>query len=250
MRRLAGMLFASGEYTEAQQYYEEAIRLNRAVAGDADQETLGCVRDLSFLYAQQGHPEKCIEIQEQFLAAADQAFGPASIFRISYTIDVADREMHFRRFENAEKFYRQVIEMCKQAGHESTVYDSAARVGLVELCLDRHACDEAGQLLEQAGIAVGKSAESATPASAGRFACLRGELALCRGAFPDAEKQLLLGMEYFKKSRLAGGGIRRRAQRTLVRLYESWDAAEPNTGKLELAAHWRETLPVTSAPAS
>jgi len=28
----------------------------------------------------------------------------------------------------------------------------------------------------------------------------------------------------------------------LVTLYESWDAAEPNTGKAQKAAEWREKL--------
>ena len=68
--------------------------------------------------------------------------------------------------------------------------------------------------------------------------------------FEEAERLLLEA--HSGLSRTAGDHLRpvRDAIQGLVSLYESWDAAQPGTGKAEKAAKWRTQLPSTQPAAT
>ena len=58
--------------------------------------------------------------------------------------------------------------------------------------------------------------------------------------FTEAEKLLIDGNDALQKGSGASVRVRRDALERLVRLYEAWDAAAPNTGKATRTTEWKQ----------
>lgn len=75
-----------------------------------------------------------------------------------------------------------------------------------------------------------------------RIECNLGEICICRGELAQAETHLLEAHRRIEKSIMVGPRFKKRIARALVRVYEAWDAAQPGTGRAEIAAVWRARI--------
>ena len=75
-----------------------------------------------------------------------------------------------------------------------------------------------------------------------------GECLTALGRFDEAETLLLGSYDRLKAAQSESGNETLDALRRTVKLYESWDAADPNRGHAEKAAKYRAMLPKPDEP--
>jgi len=71
---------------------------------------------------------------------------------------------------------------------------------------------------------------------------LWGKCRTGQGAFAEAEEALMAANAVFFSGQVAHKDLARLNLDGLIMLFESWDAAEPNTGKAQKGGEWREKL--------
>jgi tetratricopeptide (TPR) repeat protein len=96
-------------------------------------------------------------------------------------------------------------------------------------------------------------AEAHFPAGHFRLAVTQNLWGRCRAgqeAFVEAEEALMAANAAFCSGEIVHVEQATNNMTWLADLYESWDAAQPNTGKAQKAAQWREKLATLKATAS
>ena len=115
-------------------------------------------------------------------------------------------------------------------------------VGLGEVLIGKGATAEAKQFVDEGLTLQRDSLPEDHPALAISRSVL-GECLTALGQHAEAEPLLIESYNRLKAAQAESGHETRKTLRRIIKLYESWDAAEPGKGYAEKAAEYRAMLP-------
>ena len=156
-------------------------------------------------------------------------------------MDLADARNSVGDYEGALADHRTALATARRMGKDQDARTCVGRLSIGSLLLRLDGdCDEVTTLSNEV-LAITQNAPPEQHWMIGRAKCLLGAVALKRGNFVESERLLIEGFENIGPGRLVAHH-RRAAATSLVKLYETWDAASPGTGKDQLLALWRAKL--------
>jgi hypothetical protein len=170
-------------------------------------------------------------------------FGRQSINYADYETTLATALSDQDGAEEAEGLVRHALSALRELGSDQTWRGCQCRNLLARMLLAREELDEAEQLLRES-VQIDDAASEKDELHRAQAQSLLGDLLTRRGEFEQAEPLLLKGYEELAP-RKSMPMFRQRAVERLIRLYEGWDKAEPETGKAAQAEFWRSRLQQT-----
>jgi Tfp pilus assembly protein PilF len=269
----ASTLTRQGKYAEAQAISREALTIQRKRLGDKHPAVAESLNELGVALGRQGSYAAAVELHREALAIRKEGLGkdhPATAVSLNNLADVLYRQS---KYAEAEPLYRESLQNRRArlgANHEDVLYTTANLARLLSdwawaegaansesrnpnpEVTDR--AREAESLLRDClGLRLnGTNAPhwrtddvrsrlgGALLAVAVTDAALTGEARQSR--LTEAEGLLLQGYNRLQQTESADRLFKSDALERLVRLYQAWDAAAPNTGKSAQADEWKQKL--------
>jgi serine/threonine protein kinase len=239
MRVRANAKLATTDRDGAMKDYADALQLMREILGDANPDTINCALDMAFSYQVSGDRDRGLAILEEFLPAAEKVYGPYNSFRVNYLLDNARFMNDAGDRTNAERLTREGLDVAHRCNMIDRGIELALRMQLADFLLDRDAIDEAVTLIDSTWLTYQQQPAMVSMSSRTHIDVLRAEVMIRHGQFHEAE-ELLITAQGRQQSSLASKSLSQgRLLRVLAELYESWDKAEPGTGKADKAEEWR-----------
>jgi serine/threonine protein kinase/tetratricopeptide (TPR) repeat protein len=230
-----------GRLEEAGKFYREALEKRRRILGEDHRDTLISLNFVGYLLVAQGKLNEAEPFWREALEKRRRTLGdnhPQTINSLSNMGDLLQRQ---GRLAEAEPLLREAYEKRRRvlgAAHPLTLASIAGLAGALEAGAR---WNEAEPLRREAATNLARSKGIAHPETVVARMQLGGVL-LEVGRFAEAETELTAAHQ----SAVAGGPAMddagRRCIRLLVRLYDSWDRAEPHQGHGAQRDHWKEKI--------
>lgn len=248
MNNLAGILMKQGKFDEAEPIFKTVIEAEKRVKGELHPDRLRTMNNLATLYYRSDRVAEAAPAFREVLALMQRVLGndhPDTLLTMGNLATVLrDRG----ETDEAETTFETLIESERRvlgpkhptiAGHMQSLASLLGKKG-----------DYAGaeKMLREA-IAINE--ESLPPNHPQRVTC-KLSLGAClakMNRFEESETLLVSGLEAIKGRPDIRRAWHDSSVKSLVALYEAWDAAEPGTGMDEKAAEWRAQLPTTNPAA-
>jgi len=238
-----GMLLSSmGKQAEAEPYYRESMEGYRRVLGNDHPETLASINNMGVLLSQMGRRSEAEPYYREALEGYRRVLGDhhpqtlTSISNMGYMIGET------RDYGAAEPYFREALDGRRRIlgdGHHVTL-QSVINMGFVLNKLGRHG--EAEALLQGGEPAARHVWTRPGPGVLGNYLAGLGEAQIGLGKFSDAQKTLLESYKLRQADFEKQSDRKVRAVKQLIRLYDSWHAAEPGNGHDAQSVEWREKL--------
>jgi len=146
----------------------------------------------------------------------------------------------------SEELFRKTMENMRRALGNEHPFLAYPLVGLAEVLLKKGNPREARGLIDEA-LRIRKAELPDDHAMLAHARSVLGECLTALGRYDEAEPLVLESYEKLQAVQGETGFETRQALPRIVKLYEAWDAAEPNQGYAEKAAEWRAKLPEEKA---
>lgn len=260
LQYLAAMLHMQGDYAGAERTYVEAIDLATQIHGPSHPNVIKSVQNLSFLYQSTNQNDTRIQLLTQHQRAAEGAFGRESVLYADYLNSLGAALGLSGAYAEGAAAFDEALLILKAIGRDREWLGAECRNSLAVLHLKAERYDDAERMArevlalheDQNSIIAGSDANPTdlNPREERMHAqaqSLLGEALMAKRQFAQAESYLLAGYEGLVKAR-ATAVYRSRAVERLVRLYETWESAEPKSGKAEQASKWRDEGAAIAAP--
>jgi serine/threonine protein kinase/Flp pilus assembly protein TadD len=249
LNNLALLLQRRRKFDEAEPLARQSLERSRRVLGDDHPNTLHAIMNLGTLLVAQDKRDEAEPLLREARERTQRVLGDEHPLAARIIFNQADLLRGKGQLEEAEPLYRDALQRRRRLlgdNHVDTLYVISA---LADLLQARDQLDEAERLFREAlaGFERALGKESWNVAVAG--VQLGGALtALHR--FAEAETQLVEAHRILERARGEHQQRRQRCVEALVRLYESWNAAEPGKNYGEKADKWREKLSGAAQPSS
>jgi len=242
LTRLAAALLGKREIAQAVKTQERAVMLMREIFGDESPDTLFAAAELVGQYRRNQQEDKAIVLLAELLPAAEKIHGPCNEIRLTHLVCSASAMARYGDLEGAERGYRAVIDSKECPAWESEPMGLSARFSLADLLMERGDCDQAEPQVMACRAYADANPGRTSPGTLARIAFLRGQIHLCHNEFVQAEAQLLDAHKRIANSIMVGRKFKEEIAGHLIRLYETWDAAEPGAGISDKATEWRNRV--------
>jgi tetratricopeptide (TPR) repeat protein len=232
----------------------KALSLAARAAELSHKEDPSILDTLALAYHSTGDLNRAIEVQQR---AVDSL--PATVDRLRFRLEVRLIEYLKEKgegpkldstLEQMERFYRNRVDqrLAESAIEDSALASSLAPLGMVLIEREKHA--EAQSILEKC-LDIRRRVLTEHDWTIANTMSLLGAAFVGQGRWVEAERLLMDGYTALEERRLSiPEDVRdtrlQEALERIVRLFESWDAAEPGKGYAEKAAQWRAKLEETS----
>ena len=246
MNNLANSLADQSRHAEAEQLRRQTLEIQRRVLGAEHPDTLMSMNNLANSLYNQSRYAEAEELRRQTLEVRRRVLGAEHPYTLRSMNNLANGLQDQGRYAEAEELYRQTLEIRRRVLGTEHPETAATVMGLAELLekTQRHA--EAQPLCREAGSIL--TARLPEEHRTRRYNDnLLGGILAGLGHFVGAEPLLIESYEALESDAGLEPGKRRTMLERLVRLYESWDSAEPGKGFAEKAAEYRELLEAEQA---
>ena len=270
LNNLAWVLDRQRKYSEAEELYREALAMRKRLLGN---DHLYVAYSLGNLGLNLKHQGKYANSEEVFREALATARKTATNDPARYLLDLADALYQQQKYAQAEPLYREMLQSLRarySATNDSVLGVTASLAHLLSdwAWAERDSNSQVQNLKPEIRQRAYEAEVLLRDCLAGRLRSSFadhwrvGELKTLVGAalvaaavtdstltatdreskFAEAETFLLEGNERLQRSGSADRKYKRDALERLVRLYEAWEAAAPNTGKTAQAEEGRRKL--------
>jgi serine/threonine protein kinase/Tfp pilus assembly protein PilF len=247
LNNMGFLLFQQGKREEAAAHFAEALEKARRVLGADHPHTLGLMNNTAHLLSSLGRTEEAEAYMVEVVERKRRVLGIEHPDTLVSVNNLGAEYLDQGRYAEAEPYLREALAGRRRVigdTHINTVI-SAMNVGLLLRATERQAevIQIMGPFLAHARAAM---IESNTPLL-GRFLLTLGGSLVDLG--PDAERwseaepMLVEAHRLLTGANGPGDADAVACVEMLVRVYESWEAAEPGKGHAERAAVWRARLP-------
>jgi len=241
MNNLAAFLNDQGRYSEAEALHRERLAISRRVLGEDHPETVASINNLAIAIQYQRKYAEAEELYREALETRRRILGaehPETLISIN---NLAEVLAPLGRLDESADLYREVIATARRVlgkGHSFVAYPL---VGLGEVLLAQSRPAEAQErVLEALEIR-----RAALPADHSDIMYAQSVLAECMSALGQYGEAETLALESYGKLVAAQGESGFETYKVLeriVKLYESWESAEPGKGHHAKAAEWRARI--------
>lgn len=239
LTRLAGAYLAHSDVKSAVETQERALELMRELFGNENPETIFTALELSMQYRKREQEAKAVLALEPLLAPSEKIYGPCNETRMTYLVCTAALDARAGNTEAAEQRLRQVFESRDCPEWSEAPLGLNARFNVAEIMIARGDCANAAPMVAVCrSFAIAHPGQS-SPGFLARVACVTGEILTCQRRFEEAEAELLEAHRLIANSRMTGPKFKERVVNSIVALYGTWNAAEPDLTRAEKAAEWR-----------
>ena len=241
MSNLAASLNKQGRYAEAGELHRETLEIKRRVLGEEHPRTLMSMSSLANSLRDQGRYAEAEELDRKTLEIRRRVLGEEHPHTLSSLNNLANSLRDQGRYAEAEELYRQTVETGRRVwGHEHP-HLAHPLVGLAEVLLKKGEPTEAQSLLQEA-LTIRQAALADDHPMVADAKSVLGECLTALGRFDEAEPLLLESYDKLEAAQGESGKETLDALKRTVKLYEAWDAADPNQGHAEKAAKYRAAL--------
>lgn len=231
-----------GKPDEAEALYREALEIRRRVLGDAHPDTLLSLNNMAGLFLSQGKLDAAEPLWREALAGYRKTYGDDHPDTLTLMNNMAGLCEAQGKVDEAETLLREALAGRRRVlgnDHPATISCISNLGGMLR---------ELGRLDEAATLgaeAVSRAKASLPPGHwvTGVFLSHYGRTLIMMTRFAEAETALL---ESYSIVQAALGDTHERTLASvhlLTKLYEDWNAAEPDHGYDAKAAEWRDKLP-------
>jgi serine/threonine protein kinase/tetratricopeptide (TPR) repeat protein len=241
MNNLSTVLSNQGRYTEAERLQGKTLEIQQRVLGEEHRETLKSVNDLANVISNQGRYAEAEALYRQALEIQRRVLGEEHSETLVSMNNLANVLSDQGRYAEGEELYRKTLGIVRQTLGKEHPYTLVLMSNLADALLDQGRYAEAEELARKALEVWEKTGE---PIHVDRWltTSVRGGALTGLGRFAEAEPLLVGACEAIKDRGDVPPADKREALHRIVRLYESWDAAEPGKSYAEKAAEWRGKL--------
>ncbi len=244
IHNMGALLYSQGKFAEAEPYWREALEKRRRVLGEEHSETLLSIHYLGYVLHARGKLAEAEPYYREALEKSRRVLGEEHPNTLLFNNSVGVVLHGQGKLAEAEPYYREALQKHRRvlsSDHRdtqtsmarlATLLDSLARPVESEV-LWRELFD-----LRTAGLPAGHWL------TASARSCLGGSL-LSQARFAEAEPLIIEGFSGLSRAKETppkpDDRLREACERA-VRLYESWDKAEPGKGHDAKAAEWKAKL--------
>ena len=244
---LGNVLESQGKYVEAERLHREALETKRRILGDEHPRTVLSMTNLGNFHKSQRKYTEAEELYREALEINRRVRGDEHPQTRASASNLGFLLSEMGKLEEAMPYYRKALERFRreQGDEHPITVDSINSMGALLNELGRH--DDAEQLLRKGEPAARRVWAGDDARWLGNYLAKLGEARIGQEAFPQAESTLL---EAYALLSAGFGDDHKRTRDTvnrLIKLYESWHAANPGKGYAEKAAEWRAKLPTEKA---
>lgn len=231
---------------EAEAMLRRAIEIQMRTLGESHPLTLRSMNNLIIVLNSLGRTAEALQMSEQTLALQQRVLGEGHPDTLVSKSNLADLLRISGRLEDAAALLRQVIEERRRL-YEGDTPRNALDLSSLAYILGTRGDLAGAEASYREALAVYLRTLPAESWDVARTRISLGVAMERQKKYAEAEPILLAGYEGSVGKPEVSEGLRAALIQRIVRLYESWDAAEPGTGKAEKAAEWRAKVP-TSQP--
>ncbi|MBI4718824.1 MAG: serine/threonine protein kinase [Planctomycetes bacterium] len=235
-----GMLLqAQGKLAEAEPYCRAALELRRRVLGDEHHLTLTSANNLGLLLKNQGNFEEAERFYREALEGRRRLLSEEHPDTLTSLGNMGTLLQAQGRYADAETYHREALEKRRRVlgeDHPNTLV-SISNLGI--LLEAQGKSREIVELLIPAEPAARRAFSGGNAVRLGRFLATLGRARTATGEFALSDANLTEAHAILTQAKGATARDRAEVLGALVKLHETWDAAEPNHGHDAKAAEWR-----------
>jgi len=242
------LLWSQERLAEAEPYARKAVEGRCRVLGDEHRDTLMSISNLGTLLWAQGRLAEAEPYVREALRGQRRILGDEHTDTLRSFGNLGTLLWALGRAAEAEPYAREALQGQRRVlgnDHQETL-TSTNNMGTLLNELGRYG--DAAEVLQAGELAARRAWTGDNARWLGNYLAKLGEARVGKGEFPTAEKTLL---EAYTLLSAGFGEDHARTTKTIertIKLYESWDAAEPGKGYDAKAAEWRAKLPVEPHP--
>jgi len=241
MNNLAISIFNQGRYAEAEELYRQTLEIQRRVLGEEHPDTLTSINNVAGIFDAQGRHAEAETLHRQTLEIQRRVLGEEHPETLTSMHNLANSLNNQGRYAEAETLCRQTLEIQRRVLGEEHPDVAWSLFGLASVLKETQRWEEAEPLCRQAE-SIWAASLPAEHSNRRANANLLGRILTGLRRFAEAEPLLIESYEALQSDASLSASDRKAMLDRLVRLYESWDAAEPGKVHAEKAAQWRATL--------
>jgi tetratricopeptide (TPR) repeat protein/tRNA A-37 threonylcarbamoyl transferase component Bud32 len=242
------LMWAQGKPDEAEPYLREALEKRRRLSGEAHPDTLASISNMGGLLHSQRKLDEAEPYFREALEGRRRVLGeehPETLLSIGNLGSLLRAQ---GKLDEAEPYYREALEKSRRVLGEEHPDTLIAISNMGFLLRAEGKLDEAEPYYREAltkyGRVLGKE-HAETLISIDNL----GSLLSSQGQYAAAEALLLPGAAIAAARLPMGHDVRLRLTKTIAKLYDAWNAAEPGQGYDARAAEWNVKLEAMVKPA-
>ena len=241
------LMWAQGKPNEAEPYLREALEKRRRLSGEAHPDTLTSISNMGGLLHSQRKLDEAEPYFREALEKRRRVLGeehPETLLSIGNLGSLLRAQ---GKLDEAEPYYREALEKSRRVLGEEHPDTLIAISNMGFLLRAEGKLDEAEPYYREAltkyGRVLGKE-HAETLISMDNL----GSLLSSQGQYAAAEAMLLPGAAIAAARLPMGHDVRLRLTKTIAKLYDAWNAAEPGKGYDARAAEWNVKLEAMVKP--
>lgn len=236
LQKLGLFLRQEGKLASAEERVREAMAILRNTEGEQGPNFALCLDTLALVRKDQRRLADAEALERDSLARLRPRLGDRHVATATVAENLGDTLREEGKLAEAEQLFREFLTINRQEPTNEE-YVRIMLTGLGEVMLAQHRGADAEPIARQAlELAEKQNSDVA------RVQGVLGAALLERGKFGDAEPLLLSSYKAMSGDTTVSPWSKARALKRLVDLYEKWDEAAPNSGKITEAARWRALL--------
>lgn len=242
MNDLASVLQTVQQCEESEQLYRQAIEIENRVKGPLHPHTLRTTSNLALLYQESGRMEEALPLHRKVLEMRLRVFGEEHPDTFESQINLAIVLRAQGQVDEAEGILWRTLEAERRVLGDNHPFVGGTIILLSSILARRGEAVEAEKLARET-VAI---YEASLGPDHFKTITARISVGVClslQSKFEEAEKILLDGHASIQGRPDISADWQVSTVNYLIRLYDAWDAAEPNKGNADKSAHWRSRLP-------
>ena len=242
------LMWAEGKPSEAEPYFREALEKRRRLLGETHPDLLTSIANMGGLLHSQRKLDEAEPYYREALEKRRRVLGeehPETLITIG---NLGSLLRARGKLDEAEPYYREALEKSRRVLGEEHPDTLIAISNMGFLLRAEGKLDEAEPYYREALTKYRRmmgNEHAETLISIDNLGALLGS----QGKFAAAEAMLLPGAAIAAARLPVGHDVRLRLTRTIAKLYDAWNAAEPGKGYDARAAEWKVKLEAMAKPA-
>ncbi len=241
------LLFRTKKFAEAEPVLRETVEKYKQVFGPDHANTLFVANSLANLLTAQDKLEEAGSVRRDVLDRSRQALGPDHDRTLAAMNAMASLLEKQTRYTDAESIRLDALERHRRlrgADHTNTLAATIAYGTTLQLT-DKFTAAES---YFREALAISERTKGAGHPNTAVARRLVAENLLGQKRFADSETEILAAELVLSTHAESTPERHRAALETLIKLYDAWEAAEPDQGHAAKASPWREKLALLPSP--
>lgn len=241
MNNLANVLQNLQKFDESEQLFLQTIEIENRVKGPLHPHTLRTMGNLALLYQESGRMEDALALHRKVLEMRLRVFGDGhpDLFESQINLAIVLRAMG--QVDEAEAILRRTLDAERRVLGNKHPLVGGTIILLSSILARRGEAAEAEEMARET-VAIYEASLGPDHFKTITARISVGVCLMLQSRFHESEKILLDGYAFIQGRQDVSADWQESSIHYLIRLYDAWDASEPNTGMAEKSAEWRTKL--------